>query len=51
MKYTKLINQINEFIENIGKKHGQFRVIFTGAGTSAYVKVKQYFHTLRKNQI
>lgn len=29
--------QINEFIENIGKKHGQFRVIFTGAGTSAYV--------------
>ena len=29
--------QISLFIENISKKHGQFRVIFTGAGTSAYV--------------
>lgn len=28
---------LNKFIENIGNKHGQFRVIFTGAGTSAYV--------------
>lgn len=29
--------KLDEFISNIGKKHGQFRVIFTGAGTSAYV--------------
>lgn len=29
--------KLNKFIENIGSKHGQFRVIFTGAGTSAYV--------------
>lgn len=35
--YTKNKDKINSFIENIYHKHGQFRVIFTGAGTSAYV--------------
>ena len=35
--YKEHKDSINRFIENIGKKHGQFRIIFTGAGTSAYV--------------
>ncbi|MGL5312987.1 MAG: SIS domain-containing protein [Peptostreptococcaceae bacterium] len=35
--YKENREEINKFIENIGNKHGQFRVIFTGAGTSAYV--------------
>ncbi|MGL6106987.1 SIS domain-containing protein [Romboutsia sp.] len=35
--YKENKESINKFIENIGNKHGQFRVIFTGAGTSAYV--------------
>ncbi|MGL5330286.1 MAG: SIS domain-containing protein [Peptostreptococcaceae bacterium] len=30
-------DNLNKFLKNIENKHGQFRVIFTGAGTSAYV--------------
>lgn len=35
--YKRNKDNINKFIENIWNKHGQFRVIFTGAGTSEYV--------------
>ncbi|MGL5692756.1 MAG: SIS domain-containing protein, partial [Peptostreptococcaceae bacterium] len=30
-------DNLDKFLKNIESKHGQFRVIFTGAGTSAYV--------------
>ncbi|MFD3445947.1 SIS domain-containing protein [Microbacteriaceae bacterium 4G12] len=38
--YALFMNQskeIEEFLQNISNKHGRVRVIFTGAGTSAYV--------------
>ncbi|MDQ0199958.1 SIS domain-containing protein [Neobacillus ginsengisoli] len=35
--YTAKIHEINEFLQNITEKHNRIRVIFTGAGTSAYV--------------
>lgn len=43
--------QLNKFIENIGNKHGQFRVIFTGAGTSAYVGNSILPYLKNKNDI
>ena len=49
--YRNNKEQINEFIENIGKKHGQFRVIFTGAGTSAYVGNSILPYLKNKNDI
>ncbi len=42
---------LNNFIENIGKKHGQFRVIFTGAGTSAYVGNSVIPYLKKKNDM
>ena len=42
---------LNNFIENIGNKHGQFRVIFTGAGTSAYVGNTVVPYLKRKNDM
>lgn len=42
---------LNNFIENIGKKHGQFRVIFTGAGTSAYVGNSVVPYLKKKNDM
>nr|WP_304487900.1 SIS domain-containing protein [Bacillus sp. AR13-1] len=35
--YTDKISEIEKFLLKISMKHGQVRVIFTGAGTSAYV--------------
>lgn len=42
---------LNNFIENIGKKYGQFRVIFTGAGTSAYVGNSVIPYLKKKNDM
>lgn len=42
---------LNNFIENIGNKHGQFRVIFTGAGTSAYVGNSVVPYLKKKNDM
>ncbi|WP_423799818.1 SIS domain-containing protein [Neobacillus sp. SAB-20_R2A] len=35
--YNEKIEKIQAFLQNITEKHGRVRVIFTGAGTSAYV--------------
>lgn len=35
--YNVKIHEINEFLQNLTEKHDRVRVIFTGAGTSAYV--------------
>ena len=35
--YIKKKTEITDFLEMISEKHGRVRVIFTGAGTSAYV--------------
>ncbi len=35
--YTEKRNDINNFFEKLTAKHGNIRVIFTGAGTSAYI--------------
>jgi len=35
--YTEKRNDINNFFEKLTTKHGNIRVIFTGAGTSAYI--------------
>lgn len=43
--------KLNKFIENIGNKHEQFRVIFTGAGTSAYVGNSILPYLKKKNDI
>lgn len=42
---------LNNFIENIGNKYGQFRVIFTGAGTSAYVGNSVIPYLKKKNDM
>ncbi|WP_297134800.1 SIS domain-containing protein [Terrisporobacter sp.] len=49
--YRNNKENLNRFIENIGKKHGQFRVIFTGAGTSAYVGNSVLPYLKKKNDM
>lgn len=49
--YNANKENLNNFIENIGNKHGQFRVIFTGAGTSAYVGNTVVPYLKRKNDM
>ena len=47
--YKENKENLDKFISNIGEKHGQFRVIFTGAGTSAYVGNSIVPYLNRKN--
>lgn len=49
--YKENKENLDKFISNISKKHGQFRVIFTGAGTSAYVGNSIVPYLRRKNDI
>lgn len=49
--YKENKENLDKFISNISKKHGQFRVIFTGAGTSAYVGNSIVPYLRRKNDM
>ncbi len=49
--YKSNKEKLSKFIDKIGNNHGQFRVIFTGAGTSAYVGNSILPYLKNKNDI
>lgn len=49
--YKSNKEKLSKFIDKIGNNHGQFRIIFTGAGTSAYVGNSILPYLKNKNDI